>query len=104
MQRPDGHFDWTDEYAGGSFETYSSVRPLGGAAFSSPPPVRSYGTSPTVRPAAEVTDGTTVPITLVIDHGPGADDVRMCRVDVEDGSGSARFWPMRRPPRCRVTA
>jgi hypothetical protein len=40
-----------------------------------------------VRPAAAVADGTTVPITLVIDHGPGADDVRMCRVDIADGSG-----------------
>jgi prenyltransferase/squalene oxidase-like repeat protein len=87
MQRPDGHFDWTDEYAGGAFETYSSVRPLVGVAFSSPPPARLDGVSPAVRPAAEVADGTTVPITLVIDHGPGADDVRMCRVDVEDGSG-----------------
>jgi hypothetical protein len=87
MQRPDGHFDWTEEYAGGAFETYSSVRPLGGAAFSSPPPARLDGTSPAVRPAAEVADGTLVPITLVIDHGPGADDVRMCRVDVGNGSG-----------------
>jgi hypothetical protein len=87
MQRPDGHFDWTDEYGGGAFETYSSVRPLAGVAFSSPPPARLDGTSPALRPAADVVAGTTVPITLVIDHGPGADDVRMCRVDVEDGSG-----------------
>ena len=36
-----------------------------------------------------VPDGTTVPITLVIDHGPGAGDVRMCRVDIEAGSGLA---------------
>jgi hypothetical protein len=86
MQRPDGHFDWTDEYGGGAFETYSSVRPLAGVAFSSAPPARLDGTSPAVRPAAEVADGTVVPVTLVIDHGPGADDVRMCRVDVEDGS------------------
>jgi hypothetical protein len=86
MQRPDGHFDWTDEYGGGAFETYSSVRPLGGVAFSSAPPARLDGTSPAVRPAADVADGTVVPITLVIDHGPGADDVRMCRVDIEDGS------------------
>jgi hypothetical protein len=87
MQRPDGHFDWTDEYAGGAFETYSSVRPLGGVAFSTTPPARLDGTSPAVRPAAAVADGTTVPITLVIDHGPGANDVRMCRVDIENGSG-----------------
>jgi hypothetical protein len=87
MQRPDGHFDWTDEYGGGAFETYSSVRPLGGVAFSSAPPARLDGTSPALRPAAAVAAGTTVPITLVIDHGPGADDVRMCRVDVEDGAG-----------------
>jgi hypothetical protein len=86
MQRPDGHFDWTDEYAGGAFETFSSVRPLTGVAFSTVPPARLDGTSPAVRPAAEVAAGTTVPITLVIDHGPGADDVRMCRVDVEDGA------------------
>jgi hypothetical protein len=86
MQRPDGHFDWTAEYAGGAFETYSSVRPLGGVAFSSPPPARLDGISPALRPAADVSDGTVVPITLAIDHGPGADDVRMCRVDVEDGS------------------
>jgi hypothetical protein len=87
MQRPDGHFDWTEEYAGGAFETYSSVRPLGGVAFSSAPPARLDGTSPALRPAADVAAGTVIPITLVIDHGAGAGDVRMCRVDVGDGSG-----------------
>jgi Prenyltransferase and squalene oxidase repeat len=86
MQRPDGHFDWTEEFAGGAFETYSSVRPLAGEAFSAAPPARLDGVSPAVRPAADVPDGTLVPITLVIDHGPGADDVRMCRVDIESGS------------------
>lgn len=85
LQQPDGHFDWTAEFAGGAFETFSSVRPLMGAGFSAPPPARLDGTSPAVRPAAEVADGTTVPITLVIDHGPGANDVRMCRIDVESG-------------------
>lgn len=87
MQRPDGHFDWTEEFGGGAFETYSAVRPLGGVAFSTAPPARLDGTSPAVRPAADVPDGTPVPITLAIDHGPGAEDVRMCRVDVESGSG-----------------
>ncbi len=86
LQRPDGHFDWTEEFAGGAFETYSSVRPLAGEAFSTAPPERLDGVSPAVRPAADVPDGTPVPITLVIDHGPGADDVRMCRVDTESGS------------------
>lgn len=86
MQRPDGHFAWTDEYDGGAFETYDAVRPLGGIAFSSAPPARLDGASPAVRPAASVADGTTVPITLVVDHGPGGEDVRMCRVDVEAGS------------------
>lgn len=86
MQRPDGHFDWTDEFAGGAFETYSAVRPLVGAGFSAPAPERLDGVSPAVRPAAAVAAGTVVPVTLVIDHGPGADDVRMCRVDVESGS------------------
>jgi hypothetical protein len=86
MQRPDGHFDWTDEFAGGAFETYSSVRPLSGEAFSARPPARLDGVSPAVRPAAAVAAGTTVPIALVIDHGPGAEDVRMCRIDVETGS------------------
>jgi hypothetical protein len=87
MQRPDGHFDWTDEFGGGAFETYSAVRPLGGVAFSSAPPPRLDGVSSSVRPAADVADGTVVPVTLAIDHGPNADDVRMCRVDVESGSG-----------------
>lgn len=86
MQQPDGHFDWTEEFAGGAFETYSSVRPLAGEAFSAAPPARLDEVSPAVRPAAEVPDGTPVPIALVIDHGPGADDVRMCRVDIESGS------------------
>ena len=86
MQKPDGHFAWTDEYDGGAFETYSSVRPLMGVAFSSPAPARLDGSSPAVRPVATVADGTTVPITLVIDHGPAADDVRICRVDVAAGS------------------
>jgi prenyltransferase/squalene oxidase-like repeat protein len=89
LQRPDGHFDWTEEFAGGPFETYGSVRPLGGIGFSTAAPARLDGTSPAVRPVAGVSDGTTVPITLVIDHGSGADDVRMCRVDVESGSGLA---------------
>ncbi|HSR93586.1 MAG TPA: hypothetical protein VLK56_01870, partial [Solirubrobacterales bacterium] len=86
LQRPDGHFDWTGEFAGGAFETFDSVRPLGGIGFSTEPPARLDGVSPAVRPAPAVPEGTTVPITLVIDHGPGADDVRMCRVDVETGS------------------
>jgi hypothetical protein len=86
MQQPDGHFDWTEEFAGGAFETYSSVRPLAGEAFSTAPPARLDGVSPAVRPAADVPTGTPVPITLVIDHGRGADDVRMCRVDIESGS------------------
>jgi hypothetical protein len=86
LQRPDGHFDWTEEFSGGAFETYSSVRPLAGEAFSAAPPARLDGVSPAVRPAAAVPDGTPVPITLVIDHGPGAGDVRMCRVDIESGS------------------
>jgi hypothetical protein len=86
LQRPDGHFDWTDEFAGGAFETYSAVRPLAGVGFSSEPPARLDGVSPAVRPAPAVANGTAVPITLVIDHGPGADDVRMCRVDVAVGA------------------
>ncbi len=86
MQRPDGHFDWTDEYGGGAFETYSSVRPLGGIAFSAAAPARFDGADPAVRPVAPVAAGTTVPITLVIDHGPGSGDVRMCRVDVATGA------------------
>ena len=86
MQRPDGHFDWTEEYGGGSFETFNSVRPLVGVAFSSAPPPRLDGVSPAVRPAPVVDQGTVVPVTLVIDHGPGAADVRMCRVDTESGS------------------
>ncbi len=86
MQQPDGHFDWTEEFAGGAFETYSSVRPLAGEAFSAAPPARLDEVSPAVRPVADVPDGTPVPVTLVIDHGPGADDVRMCRIDIESGS------------------
>jgi len=86
LQRPDGHFDWTGEFAGGAFETYSAVRSLGGIGFSTEPPARLDGVSPAVRPAAAVADGTTVPVTLVIDHGPGAEDVRMCRVDVASGA------------------
>jgi len=87
MQQLDGHFAWTGEIDGGAFETYSAVRPLGGVAFSTEPPARIDSSNPAVRPAASVATGTTVPIALVIDHGPGADDVRMCRVDVEDGAG-----------------
>jgi len=86
MQKADGHFDWTTEFGGGAFETYSAVRPLMGAGFSAPPPARLDGVSPAVRPATAVPTGTTVPLALVIDHGPGADDVRMCRIDAETGS------------------
>ncbi len=87
LQRPDGHFDWTSEFAGGAFETYGAVRPLAGVAFSSAAPARLDGTSPAVRPAATVATGTTVPVTLVVDHGPANSDVRMCRVDLPEGSG-----------------
>jgi Prenyltransferase and squalene oxidase repeat len=87
LQRPDGHFDWTEEFAGGSFETFNSVRPLGGIGFSTEAPARLDGVSPAVRPAPAVADGTPVAITLVIDHGPGADDVRMCKVEIESGAG-----------------
>jgi hypothetical protein len=86
MQKADGHFAWTEEFDGGAFETFDSVRPLGGVAFSTAPPTRLDGVSPAVRPAPTVADGQTVPTTLVIDHGPGADDVRMCRVDIAAGS------------------
>jgi hypothetical protein len=86
LQRPDGHFDWTEEFGGGAFETYSSVRPLGGVAFSTAPPARFDTANSAVRPVAPVAVGTTVPITLVIDHGPGSGDVRMCRVDVATGA------------------
>ena len=90
LQRPDGHFDWTDEFSAfGGFETFNSVRPLAGVPFSTSPPARLDGVSPAVRPAPTVAAGTTVPVTLVVDHGPGADDVRMCRVDTDSGSSLA---------------
>lgn len=86
MQRPDGHFEWKEGFAGGAFETYSAVRPLAGAGFSAPAPERLDGVSPAVRPVEEVGDGTLVPIAIAIDHGAGADDVRVCRIDTETGS------------------
>jgi hypothetical protein len=86
MQQPDGHFDWTASYGGGAFETYDAVRPLAGVAFSTAAPERTEAGQPAVRPAAAVEAGTTVPVTLVIDHEPAAADVRMCRVDVPDGT------------------
>jgi hypothetical protein len=89
MQQPDGHFDWTTEYGGGAFETYDAVRPLAGVAFSTEAPERAEAGQPAVRPAEAVEAGTTVPVTLVIDHEPAAADVRMCRVDVPDGSDLA---------------
>jgi hypothetical protein len=89
LQRPDGHFDWTAEFPGGPFETFDSVRPLGGIGFSTAPPQRLDEVSPAFHPVAPVADGTTVPVTLVIDHRPAADDVRMCRVDVASGSDVA---------------
>ncbi len=89
MQAEDGHFDWTAEYGGGAFETYDSVRPLAGVAFSTAAPDRADPALPAVHPAAAVATGTTVPITLVIDHGPANEDVRMCRVDVASGSDLA---------------
>ena len=52
---------------------------------------------PAVHAAPAVADGTTVPITLVIDHGPGADDVRMCRVDTGNGLKRRRGGPQGRP-------
>lgn len=91
MQQPDGHFDWKEGFAGGAFETYSAVRPLAGAGFSAAAPPRLDGVSPAVRPAPEVPAGTPVPIALVIDHGPGAEDVRICRIDVATGSDLAEL-------------
>jgi Prenyltransferase and squalene oxidase repeat len=87
LQRPDGHFAWTADLEAGPFPTWDSVRPLGGIGFSTEPPARLDGVSPAMRPAGAVADGTEVPVTLAIDHGPGADDVRMCRVDVPSDSG-----------------
>lgn len=86
LQRPDGHFAWTADLEAGPFPTWDSVRPLGGIGFSSEPPARLDGVSPAIRQAESVAGGTVVPITLAIDHGPGADDVRMCRVDVPSDS------------------
>lgn len=86
MQEPDGHFRWTEEIDGGVFETFDSVRPLGGTAFSSPAPPRTDGVSPAVRPAEVVPDGTRVPITLTVDYGPATDAIGMCRVTVAAGS------------------
>lgn len=86
MQQPDGHFEWKEGFAGGAFETYSAVRPLAGAGFSAPAPPRLDGVSPAVHPAPEVPAGTTTPLALVIDHGAGADDVRICRIDAETGA------------------
>jgi hypothetical protein len=87
VQRPDGHFDWSADQPGSTvLATFDAMRPLGGTAWSTAAPRRLDPGEPAVRPAVAVAEGTTVPITLVIDHGPGADDVRMCRVDVAEGA------------------
>jgi Prenyltransferase and squalene oxidase repeat len=89
MQEPDGHFDWTSSYGGGAFETYDAVRPLAGVAFSTAAPQRVEADQPAVRPVTAPEAGTAVPVTLVIDHEPAAEDVRMCRVDVAEGTDLA---------------
>ena len=84
VQQADGRFCWDDpENCMGSaaYATWDAVRPLAGTAFSAEPPPREDGTSPAVRPAPDVPDGATVPITLVIDHGDEG-EVTMCRADV----------------------
>ena len=84
VQQADGRFCWDDPancMGSAAYATWDAVRPLAGTAFSAEPPPREEASSPAVRPAPEVPDGATVPVTLVIDHGDDG-EVTMCRADV----------------------
>jgi len=93
MQAPDGHFCWKTasacEEGSAAYTTWDSVRPLAGDTWSAVAPERTVASEPAIRPAPEVTEGTTVPIALVIDYGNGEAD--MCRIKVPTGAdlGSA---------------
>lgn len=94
LQKADGSFRWqaseTDADPDNLFATQDAVTGLVGDGFGSEPAERDDPAQPRFRPAPDVADGTTVPLTLVIDHGsaqPGAE--RACKVEAPLGASVA---------------
>ena len=90
QQLASGGFKWLPgDAAENTLATLDAIRPLGGWAFTADPPERTDG-GPRLLPAPAVADGTPVPMTLVIDFGPGVPDgnpgrVRACAVTAPAG-------------------
>jgi hypothetical protein len=71
QQLPSGGFKWLPgDATENTLATMDAIRPLGGWAFTADPPAREGG-GPRELPVPEVAAGTLVPMTLVVDFGPG---------------------------------
>jgi hypothetical protein len=90
QQLPSGGFRWLPaDTAENTLATMDAIRPLGGWAFTADPPEREGGGSRQL-PVPDVAPGTPVPMTLVIDFGPGVPlgnpgRVRACLVQAPAG-------------------
>jgi Prenyltransferase and squalene oxidase repeat len=71
QQLPSGGFKWVPgDMTENTLATMDAIRPLGGWAFTADPPAREDG-GPRQLPSPEVAAGALVPMTLVVDFGPG---------------------------------
>jgi hypothetical protein len=96
QQLPSGGFKWRPaDTAENVLATMDAIRPLGGWAFTADPPEREGG-GPRQLPVPDVAPGTPVPMTLVIDFGPGvplgnAGRVRACAVQAPAGAALSQL-------------
>lgn len=92
MQNGNGSFRYMPSNPAGSanlMASYQAVSPLGGNDWSGEAPIRESAVEPRVKPAPFVSAGTTVPLTLIVDHGDGLpvdERTRMCRVEIPEGA------------------
>jgi hypothetical protein len=93
LQQPSGATVWVPgDTQENLYATQNAVTALVGDGFGATPPEREDPAEPAVRPAPSVADGTSVPLTLVLDHGtahPGAE--RACSVTAPLGSTVAEM-------------
>jgi hypothetical protein len=110
LQKSNGSFRWqaseTDADPDNLYATQDAVTGLVGEGFGTEPAERDDPAQPRFRPAPEVAGGTTVPLTLVIDHGsaqPGAE--RACKVEAPLGASVAEVLEtgVTTPPYCAAS-
>ena len=94
LQKANGAFRWqaseTEADPDNLYATQNAVTGLVGHGFGTEPAERDDPAQPRLRPAPNVAGGTTVPLTLVIDHGsaqPGAE--RACKIEAPLGASVA---------------